>query len=207
MSAQHFQVIVSGKLATGVTLEQAQQNIAKLFKTTVDKLGPMFSGERVVVKKELDQATAAKYQTALQQAGLLAEVAPMAQETAPAPTVTPKTPQTPLKGALGDASIEPAGSQIDLTPVPPPAQIDISKLSAGPVGEILSDEPPPSPPNIDTSRLQMGAVGEDLVEVLPIIPPDYDIDGMTMGAPGEIIVEYTSPPEPKIDISKLKLAD
>lgn len=202
MSTQLFQIVVSGKLATGSTREQVQQNIAKLFKTTVDKVAPMFSGERVAVKKDLDQATAAKYQAALQQAGLLAEIAPMTQEAAPAPTpiVTPK-------GDLGGASIEPAGSQIDQTPPPPPAQIDTSKLSAGPVEGFLSNEPPPPPPKIDISKLNLGIKGEDLVEVLPIITPDYDIDGMTMGAPGEIIMEYTPPPEPKIDISKLKLSD
>jgi hypothetical protein len=206
MSTQLFQVVVSGKLAPGATREQVQQNIAKLFKTTVDKLGPMFSGERVAVKKDLDPATAAKYQAALQQAGLMAEIAPMAQEvSAPIPATMAKPAQNTPKGDLGGASIEPPGSQIDLTPPPPPAQIDTSKLSAGPVDGFLSTEPPPPPPSIDTSRLQMGAVGEDLVEVLPLITPDYNIEGITLGAPGEIIIEHAPIPEPKIDISKLKL--
>ena len=199
MDEQGFQIVVNGQLTEGADPETAKANVAKLFKTSKDKVEPMFSGQRATVKKGLDEAMAKKYQAALKNAGLIATVEPTAAATAPA---------TPAPGGdLGGASIEAAGAQIDQTPTPAPANIDTSDISMGEAGETIKEYENVPVPDIDTSNINMGEVGETLVDYQPPTDPDINIDSLSMGEAGEEIMEHKPTPEPDIDISQLKVDD
>ena len=104
MSEQNIQVIVEGALVEGATAAEVKSRIAQLFKTSVDKIEPMFSGKPFAVKRELDLETARKYQAALLQAGLMAKL------VAAAPS-----------SALQNASLAATGSDIDTPPPRPPS--------------------------------------------------------------------------------------
>lgn len=223
MSEQNVQVIVDGTIVEGAVPEQVKQRVAQLFKTTIDKVEPMFSGKPFAVKKGLELETARKYQAALKQAGLIAKLA----AATPAAAAEDKTAAAALQGA----TIAPTGSDIDTTPTPPPANIDTSAISMAEAGITIMQHAPVSTPEIDTSRYQveqagqtldqttrpaapkidisnisLAATGEDVMDYLPI--PEVDLETtLTMADAGVTIMEHKPVPAAQIDTSKIKLTD
>lgn len=63
---------MDGSLAPGVTLEFAQDNFARLFKTDVSAVKRLFSGGPTVIKRGINEAEADKYVQALFSAGVVA---------------------------------------------------------------------------------------------------------------------------------------
>ena len=77
MADQLFEVAFSGKITDDANLDEVKEKVGKMFKADDAKIAQLFSGKRVVIKKNVDQATAAKYKTALNRAGAECEVKPM----------------------------------------------------------------------------------------------------------------------------------
>ena len=203
MSEEMFQILVNGTLTEGAQLEQVKQNIAKLFKTSPDKVEPMFSGRKLAVKKSLDKATALKYKVAINNAGLAAAVVAMAGET---PASTDQT-DTTADTSLDHASLAATGSSMDETPQAPPADIDTSGLIMDSVGETLAEATTIPEPDINIDQISMGEAGEDVTEYTPIPEPDIDISKLDMGEAGEDVMQYEPVPEADIDTSELSVAD
>ena len=195
MSEQKFQVVVNGELADDSPLEQTKQRVATLFKTTADKISPMFSGQRVSIKKGLDQQTAEKYQAALKQAGLIAIIEPTAE------------PAQQPSSNLDNADIAPTGSTIDQTPTATDANIDTSGISMAEAGETIRQHEPITAPDIDVSSIAMAETGESLREHEAISEPDINISAISMAETGETIDQAVSASTPEIDISDLDMAE
>ncbi len=217
MSQVKYQIIVSGQIIEGFDLATVKRNVAQLFKTEVGKIEPLFSGQAVVVKKELDEAGARKYMMALKQAGLASKGRPMS-------TTGQGKPAAPTLGA--------AGETLDQTPPPPAADINTGDLSVGPVGDTLvqpspiaepdidisayqveaagSDldrRPPPAKPDINTSHISVDEVGSTLDETPPAPEPEIATDHLSVAEAGEEIMKHPSVPPAQIDTSKLQLTD
>ncbi len=191
MSEQNIQVIVDGTVVEGATLAQVKPRIAQLFKTTVDKVEPMFSGKPFAVKKGLDLETARKYQAALLQAGLVSKLA-----AAPQPAAAP--PQ--------EISIAARGSDIDTTPAPAAVNIDTSAISIAEAGITIMEHAPIAAAEIDTSRYQVGTVGQTLDETPAVAAPAIDISSISLANAGEDVMEYL--PLPEVDLeTTLTMAD
>ena len=184
---ENIQVIVDGALVAGAEPDQVKQRVAQLFKTTVDKVEPMFSGKPFTVKKGLDLETARKYQAALKQAGLIARVSDEA--------------------TLQNATIAPTGSDLDTRPAPPPSSIDTAELSIAAAGEIIMQHAPVPKPQIDTSHYQVERVGETLDQQPRPAAPKIDTSGMSVASVGEDVMEYLPLPEVDIDTSELSVAE
>ena len=60
MSDELFEVAFSGQIKEGADLEQVKAKVGTMFKADATKLGHLFSGKRMVIKKNIDQATANK---------------------------------------------------------------------------------------------------------------------------------------------------
>ncbi len=204
MSEEMFQILVNGTLTEGAEIDQVKQNIAKLFKTSPDKVEPMFSGRKLAVKKGLDKATALKYKVAINNAGLAAAVAPMAGQ---APATSTDQTDTTADTSLDHASLAATGSTMDETPQAPPADIDTSGLIMDSVGETLAEATAIPEPDINISQISMGEIGEDVTEYTPTPEPDIDISKLDMGEAGENVMQYEPVPEADIDTSELSVAD
>src|SRR5690554_4256564 len=72
MTDTHYKITMDGSLAPGVTLEFAQDNFARLFKTDVSAVKQLFSGGPTVIKRGISEAEADKYVHALFNAGVVA---------------------------------------------------------------------------------------------------------------------------------------
>lgn len=186
MSDQLFEVAFSGQVNEDANLEDVKSRVAKMFNADEAKLAQLFSGKRIVIKKNIDRATAAKYQTALNRAGAQCEVAPMGGGAPAQPAVADK----PAAAAKPVAAV-----QIETSydgEVPPPPQVDplginadeIEDLAAtiAPVGSELQDEyREVAAPEFDLAGLEVAPVGSDL-DTAPKKPepPPPDTTGITM---------------------------
>ncbi len=74
MSEKLFEIAFSGQIADGADLQSVKLKIAKIFKADEDRLAQMFSGRRVLIKRQADEITMVKYRGAFQKAGAICEI-------------------------------------------------------------------------------------------------------------------------------------
>lgn len=187
MSEELYEVAFYGEIVEGAELDQVKAKVAAMFKADAAKLAQLFSGKRVVIKKNIDLATANKYQAALQKAGAKCEVkslvevasAPPAGEsmaTASVRTAT-ETPapvqqaQAAAPAAAPASSSARANSNAPAAPKTAPLGItanEISDLGASilPPGSNMQDgENTAAAPEVDLSGLDLAPAGSDLGEL------------------------------------------
>ena len=193
MADQLFEVAFSGKIIDDANLDEVKQKVGKMFKADDAKIAQLFSGKRVVIKKNIDQATAAKYKTALNRAGAECEVKPMGGDVN-APAASPPADNAPAATtatvAASAAAIEyESNYDGELTPAPQTDplgitgdQIEDLSVSLAPVGSELQDDyATVEAPQIDTADFDMAPVGADLSdddnqpEPAPPIVPDLEL--------------------------------
>ncbi len=75
MSDTQHTVYFEGNIADGFSIGQVKKNLVKLFKSDAERIGQLFSGERVALKKNIDLATANKYHAVLLNAGAMVTIA------------------------------------------------------------------------------------------------------------------------------------
>ncbi|MDH4581896.1 hypothetical protein E8F20_08415 [Pseudomonas sp. BN415] len=180
-----YEIAFSGKLVSGARLELVQANLAKLFQADAQRIAMLFSGRRVVLKNNLDEAAAEKYRSALERAGALVEVVFMEPEIEevelappPEPQVQPAPAPSPVQSAAPgrlkvaprdeymaafvgvdapDFGIAPVGADLqDAKPQATAPRFDLSALSLAPVGSDMGQEKsPPAVPPPDTSHLRL----------------------------------------------------
>ncbi len=111
MSESLFEVVFQGKLVDGFAVTDVKANVARLFKATPQQIEHMFLGKRVVIRNQLDQETALKYQVLLRKNGAVCQVEPMQSAAAP----------TPAASATPHASPQAAAARPAAAPAPAPA--------------------------------------------------------------------------------------
>jgi hypothetical protein len=190
MSDQLFEVAFSGEINVDANLDEVKARVAKMFNADDAKLAQLFSGKRIVIKKNIDQATAAKYKTALNRAGAECEIKPMGGEPVAAPVATAQPAQKISDGAAATPVVQ-IETQYDGEVAPPPQvdplgisgdQIEDLEASIAPVGsELQDDHHVPDAPEFDLSGLDVAPVGSDLdtAKKKPD-PPSPDTTGITM---------------------------
>lgn len=151
-----FEIVFQGQVKAGVVPEQARLRLGQLFQAGDQQLDILFSGRRIVIKQGLDQASAEKYRQAIERAGAVCLVEPMAEEPAgDAPSASPApaeqsgtnklVPRDQYMAAFSDVEapefdIAPLGADMqdeyrDFTPLP----LDLSALSLAPPGADLEE--------------------------------------------------------------------
>ena len=173
MAESNFEVIFQGQLLPGADGVAVRAKLAALFKIDAARVEAMFAGQRVVIKKNVDAATAETYVAALNKAGAAAEIvvvapaaarpnaprqdAPSAVMTIAEPGVLLVEPQPVTPPTFDTSALSLAAVGVDL--VEPSVEIapqyDLSRLQLAPPGTLLADAPPVPPATIDTSRLSL----------------------------------------------------
>lgn len=77
MSGAKYNIVFGGKIRDGADLGQVKENVARLFKIDATKVERLFTGSRVVLKADVDKATADKYEVTLAKAGAIVGVEPL----------------------------------------------------------------------------------------------------------------------------------
>ena len=194
-----FQLIFRGERTAGTDEQTARANAMALFKATIAQVDRMFSGQRVVIRNGLDQATALKYQAVLRKNGLVAHIESM-EEQADEQGRQAGGPAAPAEGGRSagpstggsEASRPAAGSGVKVEPG------DRLEVAGEKVDQILAG----SSLSVDEPGVRLS--GPRSVEV----PRFEHLDEITLapvGADLEEIVER--PPTAVPDISHLSLVD
>ena len=194
MSDELFEVAFSGQISEGANLDDVKSKVGKIFNADEAKLALLFSGKRIVIKKNIDQATAAKYQVALGNAGAVCEIvaigdatpAVQTQAAAPAPVAVPAEPVPDSAPSLTDYKTEYEGD-VEPPPQTDPLgitgdQIEDLGVSIAPVGSELQDaHAEPEAPQLDISGLDVAPVGTNIAPTRKEQePPLPDTSGITL---------------------------
>ena len=195
MSDELFEVAFSGEILEGENLEDVKARVGKMFHADEAKVAQLFSGNRIVIKKKVDQQTAAKYKNALNKAGAVCEIMSLSPAVASAPAepaVPPVETATASEPAAAETSSPAPQEAVDYGDLAPPPQTDplgitgdqIEDLSVSiaPVGSALQDEiKEPEAPEIDITGFDIAPVGSDLGSAKKEAdPPPPDTNGLSM---------------------------
>lgn len=169
MSEQLFDVVFFGILQAGKNKETVMQNMAALFKTDAAKLTTYFAGGRKVIKGKITAAAAEKYQSALENVGLVIKIERhVAAQNEPAAEAT-KAVDSNTNNNDDSITIAPVGADIIENPVKKPAQkiADISGISLAEIGADVLEHSVASAPAQkieDISSLTVAEIGADVLE-------------------------------------------
>lgn len=229
--AQFYNVVFAGEVAKGADPDTAKANIARLFKASDAMLARLFSGERVVVKKAVDQATAMKYRAVMKQAGVIAQLvevdeqgrplAPAAepQATPAAPRPAPVVPAAPVAAAaprpaqtmaerLAQMAAQPEAKPAASSAPPPADDANAGSWKLHPAGAQLGQLPDARPPVAlpDLSHITVARTGTDLIsaserQALAEAPVVVDTSGISVARPGGDLLK----PEEKRPFEEAKI--
>jgi len=192
-----FEVVFKGEVIEGNDVAATRANIGKLFNADEAKIERLFSGSSVVIKKELDEATANKYIGAFKKAGAHAIVRnaaaetsePVATKASTAPT-TPAATSAPAPSASANSSttFEHSGeASKHLTEAPKTSyeldsNPDLSSLSLREnTGNLVDPSAEVADANFDTSEFTLAATGSDLAEKKEDVAPlNADLSGISL---------------------------
>ncbi len=163
MADERFDLSYKGLIAPGADAEHARQRLTAIFKLT-DKGGErLFTGKPVIVKRNVDAATAAKLEKVFAQAGAILTVTPVEGSEAPVDNL--------------------AESETSTLAAPQVATIDTSHLSLAPLFGFLEDEPEASVPALDLGYLSL-VPGDDWTledcEPPPTPVPEPDLSYLSL---------------------------
>lgn len=187
MSDQLYEIAFSGEIVEGADLETVKLHLGRIFKADEQRLAHMFSGRRVLIKRQADAATAAKYRGAFEKVGAICEVRPLDEaDNEPAAAGASQAASQP-------ESTEPYQARYPESEVVPQALLSVPLAVDGqhiedlqtdlaPVGSPLQysiDEP--VAPEFDLSGLDMAPVGSNLSNARDEPPPALpDTSGLTV---------------------------
>ncbi|WP_295583220.1 hypothetical protein [uncultured Lamprocystis sp.] len=167
MSDERFDLSYLGLIAPGADPEQVRQRLRAVFKLTDKGTERLFTGRPVIVKRGVDFATAARFETIFAHAGATLTVTPVDDPGGPdsddAMAATDSThPPARARGIdTGHLALAPQGGNLEEPPVGGGPDLDTSYLSLVPGDDwTLADcAPPPTPtPEPDISYLSLAPV-------------------------------------------------
>lgn len=166
MSDQRYDLSYRGLLATGAAPDEVRRRLGAIFRLNAAGLDRLFTGKPVIVKRDVDAATAAQFERLFAQAGAELTVVPVGGD-APESDVGEEDPQQLLRVDTSVLSLAPPGGVLEEPPPSVAPELDISYLSLVPGYDwTLEDcEPPPTPiPLPDLSYLRLVPLTESEAE-------------------------------------------
>jgi hypothetical protein len=194
MSDELFEVAFSGQVSDTVDLENVKARVGQMFNADAVKIVQLFSGRRVVIKKNIDRPTAEKYQNAFTKAGAIAEIKSMVASgsvdipIAPAATADTSQPNehampapvrsAPVSAEEADGLLPPQIDPLGITG----DQIPDLAVTIAPVGSAMQDQSAEVvAPTYDLSGLDIAPVGSQIAErKKEADPPPPDTSGLSM---------------------------
>ena len=179
MPEDRYNIVFSGELVTGADAAKKRERLGNTFRLGASQLDNLFSGQAVVVKRDVDLMTATRFQQAFLAAGARAAIelvsaAPSAPADAAAhgePTDLPQTASETAPATVAGATLAlaPPGTPLDeVDDAGPACQPDTTALSLvqAPDWDLSDCAPPPAAtPDYDLSELALAPLdarrGED----------------------------------------------
>ncbi len=217
MSAGGYRIVFAGKLVAGADEASVKSSFQRLFKADARRVEALFSGRRVVIKKDVDEPTARKYAAALRKVGAQCEVEAVGEHAPRSPAremptrpVSAAAPAPPPESPPEDWQLAAPGADLregKVRPAPPPPP-DTAGLSVAPVGaDMLDAHPAPAPFVADLGELSVAAPGADLLDDHAPPPPfEADLGERSLAPAGAELAEHVDTPAFEADLADLSLA-
>lgn len=173
-----FDVVFRGDIVLGQNLLEVKQRLQQLFKADAAKINALFSGRPIPLKKNLDEASAKKYQVALTRAGAEVSLVPSAGSSpAVKPVVKPTAPKAPAPETIPSETIAPKTT----TPEPVGSGFTLAAVGSNVSDPNQKNEQPKV--NIDVSAISLRENEGNLMDaaelqheiVAPVQVPDFDV--------------------------------
>lgn len=221
--ADSYVVAFKGQLAEGAPLDTVKMGVSQLFKVDIAKIEHLFSGQWVSIKKGVDEATAKKYQEALQKVGALCQVVTTSQfavlksvkqEAEPPKVEEPSLttqPATPAEKRELESSL-PTRSESEAVPL----ERSVVKAAPAGLGELegvavegswdhLEEPDHTPPPQVDLAGVALDAAGTDLAEHHDAPQLQVDTGELALDALGVNMAEHEEVPDLAVDTSAMVL--
>lgn len=198
MSDELFEVAFSGQILKSAEMAQVKVRVAAMFKADAAKLAHLFSGKRVVIKKNIDQATATKYKNALTNAGALCEIKSLSDSVqlniAADCSAANQAAEASTPAIKADVSAGSVGAESTVTDnvshqkVAPSAHVPAAPQT-DPLGIVAND--------ISDLPAAMAPLGSDMQdEIKSVQAPQLDLSGMDMAPAGTDLGQAKKADEP-----------
>ncbi len=172
-----YQIVFSGQLVDGASLELVQANLAKLFRADATRIAALFSGRRVPLKGDLEADEAEKYRAALARAGARVDILPMDEEVPLAPQQETVASANPSEARRRLLVVEPRDVYMAAF-----VAVEAPDFGVAAVGADLQEPKPEAvPPRLDLSALSLAPVGSDMGQApAPVAGPLPDISALAL---------------------------
>lgn len=228
MSEAKYDLSYKGELLEGFYSDFVKADLKNLFKANDDYIDRLFTGAEQTIKRDVDKATAIKFQQAFKKAGAKLIVRPATGHKpveSPAPSSAPSTSQErtyvqasatpPMTGSSLSLRDEPVPNEgadhlVEQHQSPLEAPSQVPSWSVAEPGTVLVPQSFEAPPSVLAPNLEVADVGADLLANKPVdpVPPNLDLSGFDLAEPGADLDTLSIPIAPlEIDISHIKLTD
>jgi len=201
-----FDILFKGECQPQQDVETVKQNMAQLFKISVDKAEGLFNGQSLTLKRGLEKEIASKYIKAITRAGAIAYAVESGTDS--------DTPgSTPVSDAAESAAAQPAARVAE--PEQTAAGQD-SNTAQQVSGKTAPEPEPQSEPeseqgqqnkHISALEAELDPPGITLLEYERVQSPNIDTTGMSLSEPGETLAEAANIADADIDTGHLSLSD
>lgn len=220
MADEKYNLVFKGQLAKGVALADAKKNIAQLFKVSAAKVDALFSGQAVVLKRDLNADAANKYRVAIKKAGALVDLVQVRESKAPLGKANFGVPEEPPVAPAKKASAAPGAIPGTIPGTKPKPEVtpepESEYLTLAPVGAdlLVGSERKVTPRReVDTSGLSLRENTGNLLdaretETPPLAEPEVVDFGLA--EPGALVLREEERPKVaavEVDISGLELGE
>jgi hypothetical protein len=160
-SEKRFDLSYRGLLAPDADPEHTRRRLSEIFKLTDKGAERLFTGRSVIVKRDVDAATAARFEKVFAQAGAILTITPVegAEAAQDAEAVTDSGTRTRDQATdTAPLSLAPQGGPLEQPPAEATPVFDLSYLALVPGDDwtFVDCEPLPTPiPQLDISYLSL----------------------------------------------------
>lgn len=199
MTNKLFEIAFSGQIADGEDLQSVKRKIGKIFNADENRLTQMFSGRRVLIKRQADEVTMIKYRGAFLKAGAICEIVELSSTAVDSRNVA--SSQTGESNTAATAGTAGQTGQTDYVSKYPESDVIPQALVTTPLA-VTADK-------IEDLVIDIAPVGSQMQhQIKEDQEPSIDISGIDLAPPGSDLspAQTETPPAPP-DTTGLTMAD
>lgn len=196
MSFDKYQIVFEGLIITGFEPNDVKQKLSVLFKTDTAQIEKLFTGQRIIIKDDLEYQIAIKYCEVIKQQGADCEIKKKTnihEQPVAVATDASKTEQNPLSPNVNTSQAETDTSQNEELN----DEVESGHWHKGIVEYNTGS----------LSTTSLAPVGIQLVECEIIPDLDISLDHLSLAAAGDKLVEVEAIDEPDIPVGHINLID
>lgn len=207
----YYDIYSTGELVTDANPAETRAALARLFKTSEDKIAHLIAGKPQLIKRRVEKTEALRYKATLHQAGLLVSI----KLADSAPAAITENPTTETRGSASPASQSNPNANPSISANIPTSTANSGNNQSGftlaPAGSDLlhdNEKQHVEKREIDTSAIRLAPVSFLTETTTVSAPPAPDTRHLSLAEAGSFLGHSgEQPPQAVPDISHITVAD